>query len=314
MNPRASSCSIPLALGLAVLMWAIPASTQSAPDNQNVFPTPALHELWQAETAFAAKSVAEGMSPAFLEYFAPDGVNFTPHPGNTRESLQARPAPPARPPITLDWWPVFGDVSRAGDLGYSTGPYQLTDSRENNKVVGTGNYFSVWKRQADGSWRVAVDYGIESPAAGVGKEAAKFQPSRWVGTQPKNSPTATQDAVLARDRDFAAASLRSGTIAAYREFTSWDNETRLLRDQMNPMIGRQQILNGIGNPSEKVTWQPLAAGVAKSGDLAYTYGKWEPADPAASAAGASGYYLRVWRPVRGDWRVVAEVLNPLPAK
>ena len=42
-------------------------------------PAPAIqpmNELAATERAFAAKSVAEGMRAAFLEYFAPDGINF----------------------------------------------------------------------------------------------------------------------------------------------------------------------------------------------------------------------------------------------
>jgi len=265
--------------------------------------------LADTERAFAAKSVAEGMRPAFLEYFAPDGINFTPHPVNTRESINSRPAPPTKPPVTLDWWPILGDVSLSGDLGYTTGPYLLTDSRENNKVVGQGYYFSVWKRQPDGSWRVAVDYGIETPVQGVSKDKAVFHGSHWPGTKTKAAPGSPRSAILARENAFAEQSMRRGALAAYREFTSWDNETRLYRDRENPIVGRAALSAYLSKLQEKPSWHSTTSGVAASGDLAYTYGQWKT----GGTAPRSGYFVRVWRLIRGDWRVVLEVMNPLPS-
>ena len=305
MSPALAPLVPALIILLALAGAAQSASTQTPPPKPNA--ERELDALTDTERAFAAASVAKGMRAAFLQYFAPEGINFTPHPVNTRESLSARPAPPGKPPITLDWWPVHGDISAAGDLGFTTGPFALTDSRENNKVVGHGWYFSVWKKPPDGTWRVAADYGVETPAPGVNKADAQFRPSPWTGTPPKLIRPATRDAVLARELAFAEASLRGGTINAYRSFTSWDNATRLYRDQMDIMIGRAAIQKGLGGLSEKLTWQPLASEVASSGELAFTYGKWE--NPAR--ANRSGYYLRVWRQVRGEWRVVAEVMNPL---
>src|ERR671939_846865 len=82
---------------------------------------PALASLVEAERAFARLSVAQGVRAAFMTYFAEDGINFQPHPTNTKEAYRQRPAPAQPPPVTLDWYPVYADVARAGDLGYTTG-------------------------------------------------------------------------------------------------------------------------------------------------------------------------------------------------
>jgi len=60
---------------------------------------------------------------------------------------------------TLSWKPVGADVAASGDLGYTWGnwKYQAPDTAY------YGNYFTAWKKQKDGSWKVALDGGNSSP-------------------------------------------------------------------------------------------------------------------------------------------------------
>src|SRR5947209_5514670 len=82
-----------------------------------------LNSLVEAERAFARASVARGTRAAFLENLADDSVIFHPHPvdGKTWWTAQAK-----RPGL-LTWRPVFADVSGAGDLGYTTGPWEFRE-------------------------------------------------------------------------------------------------------------------------------------------------------------------------------------------
>jgi len=51
-------------------------------------------------------------------------------------------------------------VAASGDLGYAVGTWQLTGkSRKGEPVSLTGKYMTVWKKQADGSWKVVADMG-----------------------------------------------------------------------------------------------------------------------------------------------------------
>jgi ketosteroid isomerase-like protein len=50
--------------------------------------------------------------------------------------------------------PANGDVSRAGDLGYTHGTYEVID--DTKKVVEHGSYLRIWKKQ-DGRWQVVLD-------------------------------------------------------------------------------------------------------------------------------------------------------------
>jgi ketosteroid isomerase-like protein len=49
-------------------------------------------------------------------------------------------------------------ASRSGDLVYEIGSYAMTFSGEGGKTMRqTGRYVDVWRKQADGSWKVVLD-------------------------------------------------------------------------------------------------------------------------------------------------------------
>jgi uncharacterized protein (TIGR02246 family) len=57
-------------------------------------------------------------------------------------------------------------VARSGDIAYERGSYELTLSDANQQPAAQkGNYVVVWRKQADGAWKVAVDSPTSDPAA-----------------------------------------------------------------------------------------------------------------------------------------------------
>lgn len=62
---------------------------------------------------------------------------------------------------TLSWLPEDGGISEAGDLGYTYGKYirqYRTEAGANTKE--TGRYMTIWRKQANGSYKIEVDMGI----------------------------------------------------------------------------------------------------------------------------------------------------------
>ena len=57
------------------------------------------------------------------------------------------------------------EVSRAGDLGYAQGTYSTTfDLIDGTAGTERGKWVSIWKKQTDGSWKVAVEiYNTDAP-------------------------------------------------------------------------------------------------------------------------------------------------------
>jgi uncharacterized protein (TIGR02246 family) len=83
----------------------------------------------------------------------------------------------ADPNISLDFSTSKAEVSKGGDLAYTQGVYHLTstDPKTKRPVSETGKYLTVYKKQADGTWKATEDMlNADAPAvgpAGPGKAA-----------------------------------------------------------------------------------------------------------------------------------------------
>jgi len=281
--------------------------------------SPALVSLVEAERAFARTSVERGVRESFLAFFADDGINFQPHPTNTREAFLKRPAPTLPPPVTLNWEPIFADVSRAGDLGYTTGPYRLIDQSPEHRPIQHGYYFSIWKRQPDGAWKVAVDVGIETPAPDAAERALRFQSVRNPSpakkmTSASVNPEAGRAALLEADREFIRAASSRGVLKAFQAHLG--DEARLHRNGIFPLTKKDAIRSFLAQKKFMPSGEPMQADVAQSNDLGYTYGRYELREDSApqhAKATEKGYYVRVWkRDSSGRWKIALDTTHPLP--
>jgi ketosteroid isomerase-like protein len=64
----------------------------------------------------------------------------------------------------LAWRPTTAEVSDDGTLGYTIGTYDFhVRGRDSAASASTGHYLTVWRRQADGSWKVLADIGTQHP-------------------------------------------------------------------------------------------------------------------------------------------------------
>jgi len=79
------------------------------------------------------------------------------------------------PGNSVSWEASKVEVARSSDLAYSTGVYQFTGKDAQGKPESDhGKYLEVWKKQADGKWKVVADmYNSDLPAAPPEKPAAK---------------------------------------------------------------------------------------------------------------------------------------------
>jgi uncharacterized protein (TIGR02246 family) len=64
----------------------------------------------------------------------------------------------ASPGLMISWKTTKVEVARSGDIAYTTGTYELTMNDASGKLVPDhGKYVEVWKKQADGKWKVVAD-------------------------------------------------------------------------------------------------------------------------------------------------------------
>lgn len=270
-------------------------------------------DVAEAERAFARRSVETGWREAFLEFFADDAVSYAPEPGNAKERLLKRPPTPQPQKVVLHWWPVYADISRSGDMGLSTGPSVAYENTPERKVVYNGYYFSVWKVQPDGKWKVAIDVGVATPpppAADAESAPLRTAPApaagwKWLVGDRKLVISALLDDERKASRKFEGGDVAKHYGALLRE------GARLHREGVLPLVGKTEIAAHLAGKARKLTWRPAAGDVSHRGDFAYTYGAYELT--AKDASVERGYYLHVWRrDTMAPWRLAADVMHPAP--
>jgi ketosteroid isomerase-like protein len=260
--------------------------------------------LVAAERAYAEHSLRRSAQSALTTYLAQNALLYRPRVVRAAAYLRARPMVDY---LALTWEPVFGDISAAGDFGYTTGPWISSDRRQPEVNPTFGQYARLWRRQPDGSWRVEIEAGVPHEADSIGPgRTVRAAASQWRRSAAESG--AARASLLRADSAFARDAETEGAASAFRRRA--DPQLRLLRHGRFPLLGT--AATSFLRAADGYTWRPVAANVAASGDLGYTYGVYAVTTGAGAARTAteSGDYLRIWRrTAAGEWRVVLDLTS-----
>jgi len=121
-------------------------------------PTDKIEELLNIDKAFSALCEEKGMNNAFIHFVAEDSVMLRPNSlpviGKTKiENLFKGDGNN----LHFTWEPLYADVAKSGDLGYTYGIYEIFSGQTIHK----GTYVSVWKKDDNGDWKFVLDSGNE---------------------------------------------------------------------------------------------------------------------------------------------------------
>lgn len=263
----------------------------------------ALERMAATERAFAAATAEVGVRDGFLAFFAPDAIQI--RAGRNGTSATVRPARPALAeaalsplPLTtvLSWAPYTGHVSSDGTFGWLTGAFVGRD-KKTGEVGNQGAYFSVWKRQRDGTWRVWLDEGAALPE--VWTDATPLRPApepdAGLAGQPNENLTSVERVIAAGGEPWRER------LAA---------EMRLHRSGRMPFVGRSAVEAWAGETWTTVKYTVLRTQVAASNDLGVTLGGYDATGPDGAEHGT---WVRVWkRDAAGRWRIVFETSTAAP--
>jgi len=140
---------------------ALPRNVFRAAPHEPLEATPGARggDLRQAEQTLA-RQAARGVAAAYSQVLSPSArlhrngdMPFT-TPASIREFLATQPP-------SGSWETLHAETSRAGDLGYTHGKYQLA---KDGAAVEKGYYMRVWKRNANGEWKLVLDVTSPLPA------------------------------------------------------------------------------------------------------------------------------------------------------
>jgi ketosteroid isomerase-like protein len=119
-------------------------------------------EAWNKDAA--SKNAAK-----FAEYYADDATVMIPNEPIFRgmDNIKAVLTPMMQDPnFALSF--TASKIEASGILVYSEGTYSRTNTgRDGKPFVDTGKYLTVWKKQADGTWKAIEDiYNSDLPPGG----------------------------------------------------------------------------------------------------------------------------------------------------
>ncbi len=254
--------------------------------------------LVQAEKDFSNLSIKKGVNESFVTFFADDAVVLRPGPVNGKKWYQDRKPSSGQ----LSWEPTLSELSAAGDLGYNTGPWEFRAKPEDQDPAGHGQFFSFWKKQPDGKWKVVIDHGHDNP-----KPNQKPTPVTIPSQKIKASVNTIEElkVLLTSDREFSKISNVKGTSEAYKQFLA--KKIRVMRTNHFPESDREKALAIVFQEKGSIKWEPAGGDVAASGDLGYTYGM---SERTVDGKVEKGNYVRAWRKEDGQWKVAVEVMTP----
>ncbi len=118
--------------------------------------------LIAADEEFAAATAANRLE-GWMAAFDSTAIQLSPDVPYTQSAaaIRASMAPAfADTSWQLTWQPTLAFASADGSLGYTLGSYQGTRrDAEGLEHVSTGKYVTIWRKQAEGGWKVVFDGG-----------------------------------------------------------------------------------------------------------------------------------------------------------
>ena len=256
--------------------------------------SPQLQSMVDAENSFAQFSKEKNMRDAFLANLTDSTILYTKDGPVKGKQIWIDRQPSSN---LLFWWPVFVGISNSNDLGFSTGPWQWSETKESQPVA-HGYFVSIWKK-VGGEWKLATDIG--SPMPGADALAAVLHSSNPIGKAPKSKDV--KGLLMDIDRKYSDQVRKAGVLYKSESFSkdAMLKYPRAFPDYF-PFESKTTLT--------KADFQSLGGEVSSSNDLAYTYGRVNASlEDNNSVVPYTANFLRVWKYEEDAWKIVIEVVS-----
>lgn len=254
-----------------------------------------VEKLVETEKTFARTAGEKTVKQAFLDFLSDDAVMFTPLRTNGKEYWRNRPESQS----SLVWYPVFADVSSNGALGYTTGHAEFRREGKTSEKVFYTDFFTVWRRQADGNYKAVLDVGVSHDKL-PSEDMNWTSPKTTENFSEENKPIAANTI-----NQFFETAMTKGLSSAYKTFLSTD--VRFLREGKFPIIGKNNALATVGK-SRIVFGKDMT--LQSAGNLAYVVTTFDMKNGDQTVE--RGNIIQVWKLLGGKWQIVADVIAPIP--
>jgi ketosteroid isomerase-like protein len=161
VNKTYRTVFLALALGvsMAAILWQSRATVAASPASD-------ASVLTKADQAFDAATAARGQE-GFASFIADDMTTVRENQDVVRGKAQFVDGWKGlftTPGLSVRWQPQLGRISDDRTMGFTVGTYQTLRKQEGEgsaRMVGSGKYVTIWRKQPDGSWKVVFDSGVK---------------------------------------------------------------------------------------------------------------------------------------------------------
>ena len=268
-----------------------------------------LEEMVATERAFAKMSEEKGTTPSFLAFIADDGILFRPKAVKGKQWLIENPPAASDKRPWLKWEPTFAHMARAGDMGYTFGPWEYRRDIKDREAVAFGHFLTVWKKQSDGTWKFAVDLGISHPKPSLAVPLLASVGNRTPYGSRIVNIEAERAALTAQEHAMLSAATHNDAQAAFF-LSNAVRDVQVFREGKFPFVGRGETMKVLDSRSNAWTWEVEFLDVSRSGDLGFSYGTYKLAAMGAKPA-ETGNFLRIWRKEGHLWKIAVDLANPI---
>ena len=149
-------------LALVVFLAACTASSGGTPGADTIGVAATREAVMQADRDFATAFQSRRVE-GWVSWFDTAGVQV--EPGGTmprgHDAIRAHMTKTFGDTASvLTWRPTAAEVSADGTMAYTIGEYDFyVRGKDSARTASSGRYLTVWRRQADSSWKVLADIG-----------------------------------------------------------------------------------------------------------------------------------------------------------
>jgi ketosteroid isomerase-like protein len=200
---------------------------------------------------------------------------------------------------------VFVGISFDGGLGFSTGPWQWSESRENAQPAAQGYYATAWQKMDDGTWKMAADIGISFPDTTRDTSALRYASTDLYAYKNAGQPYATRRLPELDKKYMNRLNRTSGSFLANYFATN----SLIERNGYFPYTPAQY--GTIKEKNMSFRFEQTGAGLSQSETLGYTYGKVKISTTRnGKTTEEHKCFLRVWQKEnRKDWKIVLDIIG-----
>lgn len=258
-----------------------------------VIPEDLRRPLVLQEIAFCQETLTTGIVPAFLTNSTEATIRLSPQgPIKLAADLKARGTMPG----SLYWEPMVAFASVRGDLGFTSGPWELERLGDSRLY---GEYLSVWEKAPGGGFNLLLHASVSHGPSifristnSVIAQQGVYRPGNVSGE--KAAPEMMQT-----EREFIAALQTQTVDAAYGKYGYFD--LLVARDGKSAVSGRGLVSKVLESGDLRGEWKVADSRVSSGGDLGYSYGE--------VLGTTKRWYLHIWEfESRGGWKLLAQFL------